>query len=112
MSTDTSGASPAFVNEPTTIAVPIAQHIAASWLAALHRAEIDHVNAGHASLLGWLLVLPPNIDPANAASAVLAQQQRLPQAVLSPELTELLQQVVVFSRPQLARIRRPRRRLH
>jgi len=97
---------------PAPISLPIPERIAAIWLAALQRAEIARVNASHANLLGWLMALPQDVDPANAALAVLAQQQRLPQSVLSAELTQLLLQVVAFSKARLAQMRRPRRRLH
>jgi hypothetical protein len=97
---------------PVATSPEISDTIAASWLAALQRAEIGRARASHASLLGWLLVLPSEVDPAAAASAVLARQQQLPQAVLSSELTQLLQQVAIFPTSRLARMRRQRRRLN
>jgi hypothetical protein len=112
MSSEFNETFPVSANGPAPIGLPIPESLAATWLAALQRAEIERVDASHANLLGWLMVLPCGVDPANAASAVLAQQQRLPQSVLSAELTQLLTQVVAFSKTRLAQMRRPRRRLH
>lgn len=78
------------------------QH-AALWVGALQRAERMQLDACHATLLGWIMALPAGIDPAKAATAVISHQQRASEAVLSPQLMALLQNVASYPADRLLR---------
>ncbi|HWT97046.1 MAG TPA: hypothetical protein VN229_05505 [Terriglobales bacterium] len=76
---------------------------AALWVGALQRAERRQLDACHATLLGWIMALPVGIDPATAATAVISHQQRAGEAVLSPQLMALLQNVASYPAHRLLR---------
>jgi hypothetical protein len=84
------------------------QH-AAIWLGILQQAERKQLDACHATLLAWIMGLPAGFDPAEAATAVIAYQQRSGDAVLSPQLTALLQNVAHYPADRLARMGTRRR---
>lgn len=95
-------------------ATAIDQH-AAIWFGALQRAERMQLDACHATLLAWLMGLPAGFDPAAAAAAIITYQQRSADALLSPQLTALLQNVARYPTDRLARLgasRRSRRLAH
>ena len=83
--------------------------IAAIWFAALLRADTQHAEASKAALLAWLIGLPDHLDPSQAAASVLAYQQGQADTSLSAALTVLLQDVAIYSRPRLERLRSGRR---
>jgi len=84
------------------------QH-AALWVGALQRAERLRLDACHATLLGWIMALPAGIDPAKAATAVISHQLRAGEAVLSPQLMGLLQNVASYPADRLLRTGTTRR---
>jgi len=83
---------------------------AAIWFAALLQAEARQIEASHATLLAWVIGLPPDLDPAEAASAVLCYQRDQAKASLSTQLTILLRDVMAYPAQRLGRMRSGRRR--
>jgi hypothetical protein len=82
---------------------------AAIWFAALLRADTQQGEASKATLLAWLIGLPDHLDPSQAAALVLAYQQGQTDTSLSDPLTALLQDVAIYPRPRLERLRSGRR---
>jgi hypothetical protein len=94
----------------TSMDDPGTSQIAASWFTALLRAEGRDAAAAHANLLGWILALPEGLDPAAAASDVLAYQAHHPQPALSNALVALLRTVAASPIVRLTRRSAGRRR--
>lgn len=92
----------------TAKSISLAEH-ACVWFGALWRAECIRGDACHANLLAWLVALPAGLDPAAAARAVIAHQQRETNLVLSTALTILLQEVARYPSERLQRLRPSRR---
>lgn len=82
---------------------------AAIWFADLLRADTQQGEASKATLLAWLIGLPDHLDPSHAAASVLAYQQGQADTSLSDRLTGLLQDVAIYPRPRLERLRSGRR---
>ena len=92
-----------------TAEIVAADDRAGIWFGALWRAERLTLDACHVNLLAWIMALPAGLDPAAAASAVIAYQQRHEGEALSAPLMALLHNVARYPMDRLARMRPTRR---
>lgn len=81
----------------------------AIWFDTLLRAEAMQGAASRATLLAWVMGLPDNLDPSQAAASLLAYQRDHVGRRLSEPLTALLQDVAIYPARRLERLRSGRR---